>query len=228
MLSPSFLGVAAAVESICTRSDEDLASVFFDVAGVGASERSGSLRLMRWPKETLTISVFQDRSANAPSDPLQRNLAIFRAIGALGALFKFEVNSKTADGDIELTFLSAGMQRHVWANLPEAVIAAEQPNGCPVYLDVGEDGGQTRAISKAHILVVSEMKVEDMPTCIKIALVNALGLIGWPYNSSDDLSNPENYKQLQIYLSVLYGPSKLERPADLRTALEASRFRACR
>ena len=207
----------------CDAPADDLVSKFLAAVGLRPQDLNGPIRLARWDKKDLVIGVFQDRSARAPTD-VSRNLSIFHAVGKLGSIFHFGVNFSTPNSDIELVFLSQTMKQAVLQSLPAGAVAAGQNEGCPVYLEFTDDAQGIRRISKAHILVVSNMEVEAMPSCVELALIHAVGFVGWHFS---DGPQPYAYTQLHIFVSALYDSNGVVDVADIRKEITAARSQLC-
>ena len=222
----TFTSGVAFANTACDISADDLVAKFLTAVGLHLQDRNAPVQLARWHKRDLVIGVSQGRSARAPTDA-SRNLSIFHAVGRLGSTFHFEVNFSNANADIELVFLSQAMQQAVLRNLPAGVVVASGPaEGCPAYLELAEDTQGTKRIAKAHILVVSNMDVEAIPSCVELALIRSVGLVGWRSNFSDD-SQASAYAELQIFISALYDTNRTTDVADIRREIAAARSRLC-
>lgn len=111
-------------------------------------------------------------------DP-DRNLSIFRAIGNVGAAFQFRVNFQGKNSDIDLVFLSEAMKKKVLRSLPVETDSVGPREMCPVYFDYSDPKDGPRRIIKAHILAESDLRTDEVPSCIGLALINSIGLVGW-------------------------------------------------
>jgi hypothetical protein len=222
----TFTSGIALANTACDISEDDLVAKFLTAVGLHPHDLNAPVRLARWNKKDLVVGVSQGRSARAPTD-VSGNLSIFRAVGRLGSIFHFAVNFSDSNADIELVFLSQAMKQAVLRNLPAGVVVASAPaEACPVYLEFAEDTPGPRRIAKAHILVVSNMDVEDIPACVELALIRSVGLVGWRPTFSDD-SQANAYVELNIFISALYDTSRIADVADIRRELAAARSRLC-
>jgi hypothetical protein len=221
LLSPAF------AKAGCDLDDDNLVSKFLQAARSPTLAAQESERLARWSKKDLVIGVFQDRSAQAPTNN-KRNLSIFKAIGNLGSIFQFGVNFSGKSSEIDLVFLSEARKQAILLNLPVGSVVAGPVDRCPVYFDFSISSQEIREISRAHILVASDLNVDELPFCVELALINAVGLVGWRSESGQDPLTPDRYAELSIFVSALYRASHLADISDIRREVKAAKKHICR
>lgn len=196
--------LAASSNSVCGLSDDELASRFFRAVGLNPPEHAVTRSMVRWNKKELAVGVYQDTSAAKPKDPLNRNLALFKALAALGLTLHLGVDFDHPSSDIEVIYVSSAMKLTVLQARPIGTIRSERALNCPVYLDLYDGRKNIRSIARAHILVDDDIDVDDLPACFKTGLLNAVGLIGWDADLSANLEAYPAYEQFDFFISVLY------------------------
>jgi hypothetical protein len=219
--------VASPASPVCSLSADELTSRFLASAGT-APWPPGLPYMARWGKQELSIGVFQDRSARQPADSIQRNLAIFNAVGRLGLLFHFGVTFNSPSADIELIFVNKSTKQVVFHSLPIGSLISPDVSQCRVYAEVVDSDVPIRLITKSHILADDDTNVSDLPICIADALIQAIGLTRWPSSSSDDQSATDKYFEFGIFISALYAMPNIPDFPIVKKAVTDAKSLICR
>jgi len=232
------LGVGLALNSVeagqldpdvCSRPIDDLTSGFLASAALPGGQPVDALpRMARWERRKAVIGIFRDDSSPPPSNPLQRNVAVLKAM-AVGTgpswPFRFVTNLRDPGTDIELTFISRAAKEKLSLTLRDAVPSATH-GGCRTYLKLIESDEVIGIITKSMIVVNDDVSDSELTECTSVSLVHSIGLIGWQ-KVANESGGIANYIEAAIFASTLYDMPAKSEATDVRRQLELARGLTC-